>query len=35
VTDQELAWIKESADNYAAYARQYLSNSGKNAGFRV
>ena len=35
VTDQELAWITESADNYVKYARQYLSNAGKNAGFRV
>lgn len=34
-TDKELAWIKESADNYVRYARQYLSDSGKNAGFKV
>ncbi len=25
VTDEELAWIKESAQNYVHYARQYLS----------
>ena len=25
VTDQELAWIKESAQNYVQYAQQYLS----------
>jgi carbonic anhydrase/acetyltransferase-like protein (isoleucine patch superfamily) len=25
VTDKELAWIKESAQNYVHYARQYLS----------
>ncbi len=35
VTDQELAWIKESADNYVKYAGQYMSGTGKNAGFRV
>ena len=35
VTDQELAWINESAENYVKYARGYLSSSGKNAGFRV
>ncbi len=35
VTDEELAWIKESAENYVKYAGQYLSNSGKNAGFKV
>lgn len=35
VTTKELAWIKESADNYVQYARQYLANPGKNAGFKV
>lgn len=35
VTDQELAWIKESAQNYVTYSRQYLTTSGKNAGFKV
>jgi carbonic anhydrase/acetyltransferase-like protein (isoleucine patch superfamily) len=35
VTDNELAWIKESAENYIKYASQYLSDSGKNAGFKV
>ena len=25
VTDKELAWIKQSAENYVRYARQYLS----------
>jgi carbonic anhydrase/acetyltransferase-like protein (isoleucine patch superfamily) len=35
VTEQELSWIKESAENYVKYARQYLSDSGKNAGFQV
>lgn len=35
VTDKELAWIKESAENYVRYARQYFSDSGRNAGFRV
>jgi carbonic anhydrase/acetyltransferase-like protein (isoleucine patch superfamily) len=35
VTEKELAWIKESAGNYVRYARQYMSDSGKNAGFKV
>lgn len=35
VTDKELAWIKESAENYVRYAGQYMSDSGKNAGFKV
>lgn len=35
VTAKELAWIKESADNYVKYARQYLVDPGKNAGFKV
>ncbi len=34
-TEKELAWIKESADNYVGYARQYLADSGTNAGFKV
>ncbi|MDH4302156.1 MAG: gamma carbonic anhydrase family protein [Nitrospira sp.] len=35
VTAKELAWVKESAENYVRYASQYLSDSGKNAGFKV
>jgi carbonic anhydrase/acetyltransferase-like protein (isoleucine patch superfamily) len=35
VTDRELAWIKESAENYVTYAREYLAEPGKNAGFKV
>jgi carbonic anhydrase/acetyltransferase-like protein (isoleucine patch superfamily) len=35
VTDKELVWIKESAENYVRYARRYLNDSGKNAGFKV
>lgn len=35
VTEKELAWIRESAENYVKYARQYLTISDKNAGFRV
>ena len=35
VTDKELAWIKESAVNYVKYARQYLTDPGRNAGFKV
>ena len=35
VTEQELAWIRESADNYVTYARQYLTSPEKNAGFKI
>ncbi|HSA61183.1 MAG TPA: gamma carbonic anhydrase family protein [Nitrospiraceae bacterium] len=35
VSDTELAWIKESAENYVQYARQYMGDQGKNAGFKV
>jgi len=35
VTGEELEWIKESAENYVKYARRYMSDSGKNAGFKV
>lgn len=36
VTDQELAWIRESAQNYIRYSRQYLSGPDKpRPGFWV
>jgi gamma-carbonic anhydrase len=35
VRAKELAWVKDSAENYVQYASQYLSDSGKNAGFKV
>jgi len=36
VTAEELAWIKESAENYVKYAGQYLDNSSKaKPGFRI
>jgi gamma-carbonic anhydrase len=36
VTAEELAWIKESAENYVKYAGQYLDNSSSaKPGFRV
>ena len=36
VTEQELAWIRESAENYVKYARQYLSDpAGPKTGFLV
>ena len=35
VTEKELAWIRESADNYVTYAGQYLANPNKNAGFKL
>ena len=28
-TEAELAWIKESAENYVTYASQYLDNSSR------
>jgi carbonic anhydrase/acetyltransferase-like protein (isoleucine patch superfamily) len=33
VTDKELAWIKESADNYVSYARTYMGHRSKPTGF--
>lgn len=36
VTEKELAWIKESAENYVTYAGQYMGDSSKaKTGFRV
>jgi len=36
VTEKELAWIKESADNYVKYAGLYLCDPSKaTTGFRV
>jgi gamma-carbonic anhydrase len=36
VTDEERAWIKESAENYVKYAGQYLDNTSKaKPGFRI
>lgn len=36
VSDQELAWIKESARNYVRYARDYMTDPGKTkTGFQV
>jgi carbonic anhydrase/acetyltransferase-like protein (isoleucine patch superfamily) len=36
VTDKELAWIRESAQNYVQYAKQYLSDPAKGkTGFRI
>jgi carbonic anhydrase/acetyltransferase-like protein (isoleucine patch superfamily) len=36
VTEQELAWIRESADNYVMYARQYMGVPAKTkTGFQV
>lgn len=35
VTGQELAWIKESAENYVKYSRQYLSDLSKPTGFKI
>ena len=33
VSDKELAWIKESAENYVRYAREYLSDPVRRTGF--
>ena len=36
VSEAELAWIKESAENYVKYAGQYLDTSSRNKpGFRI
>ncbi len=35
VTDQELVWIKESADNYVRYARTYMDPPSRPTGFVV
>jgi len=36
VTEHELTWIKESAENYVNYARQYLGNPSKTkTGFQI
>ncbi|MCP9469949.1 MAG: gamma carbonic anhydrase family protein [Nitrospira sp.] len=35
VTDNELAWIKESADNYVRYARTYMNPPSRPTGFVV
>jgi carbonic anhydrase/acetyltransferase-like protein (isoleucine patch superfamily) len=36
VTENELAWIRESAQNYVEYARQYLSDPAKpKTGFQM
>lgn len=36
VSETELAWIKQSAENYVTYANQYLDNSSKaKPGFRI
>jgi carbonic anhydrase/acetyltransferase-like protein (isoleucine patch superfamily) len=36
VTDKELAWIRESAQNYVDYARQYMTDPTKSkTGFKV
>ncbi|CUS33866.1 conserved hypothetical protein [Candidatus Nitrospira nitrificans] len=35
VTEKELAWIKESAENYVKYARQYMGDSAKKTGFEL
>ncbi|HEX9741623.1 MAG TPA: gamma carbonic anhydrase family protein [Nitrospiraceae bacterium] len=35
VTEKELAWIRESAQNYVTYASQYLTDSTKKPGFKI
>ena len=34
VTEQELAWIRESAQNYMKYARQYMTDPARRTGFQ-
>lgn len=35
VSEQELAWVKESAENYVRYSRQYMSDPSKPTGFKM
>lgn len=35
VSEAELAWIKESAENYVKYSGQYLRDSSKRTGFKI
>lgn len=35
VTGEELEWIKESAENYVKYAKQYMGDSAKKTGFEL
>lgn len=35
VTQKELAWIRESAENYVRYARQYMGDPAKKTGFEL
>ena len=35
VSQKELAWIRESSQNYVKYARQYLNDPVKTTGFRI
>ncbi len=35
VTDKELAWIRESAQNYITYAHQYMTDTAKKTGFQI
>lgn len=35
VTEKELAWVRESAENYIRYARQYMGDTGKKTGFEL
>lgn len=35
VTEKELAWINESAENYVRYAGQYMGDTGKKTGFEL
>jgi carbonic anhydrase/acetyltransferase-like protein (isoleucine patch superfamily) len=34
VTEQELAWIRESAQNYVRYASQYMADPARRTGFQ-
>src|SRR5690242_18464834 len=35
VTEKELVWIKESAENYVRYATKYMGDSLKRTGFQL
>ncbi len=35
ISEKELVWVKESAENYVRYARQYMGDPAKKTGFQL
>jgi gamma-carbonic anhydrase len=35
ISEKELVWVKESAENYVRYARQYMGDPAKKTGFEL